>query len=565
MILLESGILQKSRWFHPLLLLVWVGLGAVLRLTELASKPLWTDEFATIVFSLGHSFRGIPLNQVISTETLLQPLQVNAIGSISEVVHHLITESTHPPMYFVLANGWMRLWSGSVGWVSVEVVRSLPVLLGVLAIPAMFGLGWVSFRSIWIAQLAAALMAVSPFGMALAQEARHYTLAVLWVIASLVCFAIALRHLQQRSALSLGLMLAWITVNSLGMATHYFFALTLCAEGMTLLGFWLSDRLGKWQNPAWNRIYWVAAGTLVGSLIWLPAWQASYGSEITQWVYRQQEADFAWLNPLLYTLASTVTMLILLPVQEVPPLIFWLSGTVLVALTCWVAWLLVRGLRFQIVSPDRRWMILGFGGMVAAAIALLLFLDYGLGTDLTRGLRYNFVYFPAFLLLVAVALTCCHPVPFPRSAIALILLGLLGSLTVAFNGAYQKVHRPDLVVRRMQDNSQHPILVAIAHHTHGQTGRLMGLAWGLQSTQLAAEFYLDHQTCEITDQKSCDRPTEQLRQAIAQLSRPTDVWLINFQAQADLSQEGCQFDKKLRTRRVDGYKYQHYRCKDSLI
>lgn len=565
MILRESGILQKSRWLHPLLLLVWTGLGTVLRLTELTAKPFWTDEFATIVFSLGHSFRGIPLNQIISAATLLQPLQVNTIGSISDVVHHLITESTHPPIYFVLANGWMRLWLGSAELVSVEVARSLPALLGVLAIPAMFGLGWVAFRSVWMAQLAAALMAVSPFGIALAQEARHYTLAVLWVIASLACLAIALRHLQQRSVLPLWLMLAWIAVNSLGMATHYFFALTLCAEGMTLLGFWLSDRPGKPSNPAWKRIYWVAAGTLVGSLVWLPAWQTSYDSEITQWVYRKQEADFAWLNPLLYTLASTVTMLILLPVQEVPKPIFWLSGTALVALTVWLGWLLVRGLKFQLALPDRRWMILGSGGVVVAAIALLLFLDYGLGTDLTRGLRYNFVYFPAFLLLVAVVLTRDHPVPFTKSAIALILLGLLGSLTVTFNGAYQKVHRPDLVVRRMQDNSRHPVLVAIAHHTHGQTGRLMGLAWGLQSTQLTAEFYLDHQSCEITDQKSCDRPTQQLRQAIAQLTRPTDLWLINFQALADLSNEGCQFDKKLRTRRVDGYKYQHYRCKDSLI
>jgi len=46
--------------------------------------------------------------------------------------------------------------------------------------------GW--FRSRLVGQIAAAMMAVSPYGIYLAQEARHYTLAILLIIASRVAW-----------------------------------------------------------------------------------------------------------------------------------------------------------------------------------------------------------------------------------------------------------------------------------------------------------------------------------------------------------------------------------------
>ncbi len=44
-------------------------------------------------------------------------------------------------------------------------------------------------------QLAAAMMATSPFGICLAQEARHYTLAILWVITSIGCLVIVINKI----------------------------------------------------------------------------------------------------------------------------------------------------------------------------------------------------------------------------------------------------------------------------------------------------------------------------------------------------------------------------------
>jgi uncharacterized membrane protein len=82
--------------------LLWVAVGISLRLMRLTAKTPWTDEFATIVFSLGHSFRTVPLDQAISIDVLLKPIQPDPSTGIGDVIHYLLKQSNHPPLYFVL-------------------------------------------------------------------------------------------------------------------------------------------------------------------------------------------------------------------------------------------------------------------------------------------------------------------------------------------------------------------------------------------------------------------------------------------------------------------------------
>ncbi len=161
-----------------LLLLLWTTLALGLRLTQLTAKSPWTDEFSTLVFSLGNSYRTVSLDRVVSLDELLQPLQVNSDANAIQVIQNLLTQSNHPPLYFVLAHWWMQLYGGS-GLVSLWVARSLSAIFGALSIPAIYLLGAFAFRSRLVGQIAAAMMAVSPYGIFLAQEARHYTLAIL--------------------------------------------------------------------------------------------------------------------------------------------------------------------------------------------------------------------------------------------------------------------------------------------------------------------------------------------------------------------------------------------------
>ena len=92
-------IMYKNRnfTFQLILLLLWMVIGAILRFTNLTLKPLWIDEFATLVFSLGNSFQTVPLNQIITVDTLLQPLQPHSHKVIGDVIHSLLREDTHPP------------------------------------------------------------------------------------------------------------------------------------------------------------------------------------------------------------------------------------------------------------------------------------------------------------------------------------------------------------------------------------------------------------------------------------------------------------------------------------
>ncbi len=222
----------QNQW---LLLLVWIAIATCLRLINLTSKPPWADEFSTLVFSLGNSFDIVPLEQAIAPDILLQPLQPNPNAKIQDVIHNLLTHSNHPPIYFILAHWWMQLFLPEAGLVSLWGARFLSAIFGVASIPAIYCLGRLAFRSRLVGQLAAGIMAVSPYSIYLAQEARHYTLAILFVIASFCCLTVSLRHFQQDQSLPIYVAFIWALVNSLGIAIHYFFTLSLCAEAIVLI------------------------------------------------------------------------------------------------------------------------------------------------------------------------------------------------------------------------------------------------------------------------------------------------------------------------------------------
>jgi uncharacterized membrane protein len=569
---------------HLVLLLLWIVLGAGLRFTLLDSKPPWNDELATLVFSLGNSLRSLPLNQPIALTTLLAPLQPNPANTIGDVIHRLMTESTHPPVYFVLTHLWLKLFPTDAGLyhglVSVWAARSLSALFGVAAIPAMFGLGWLTFRSRWTGQAAAALMAVSPYGIYLAQEARHYTLAVLVMIASLSCWTIAIRSLTS-TPLSSWLCFAWVGINSLGVAVHYFFGLVLGAEAIALAGLGaVAFRKRELLSPAWLRLYAVAIGTLGGVLVWIPAWRHVSDNQLTEWIYDQTFLT-SWMSPIERLVGWTLTMVAVLPVEGVPTQIAIASGLVVLVYVGWLSRIALRGLT-ALSQPDRL-SVQAIGGVGAAALGLILCLTYGLHADLTIAARYQFIYFPVLMVLVGGTVGLRFSVlHWTRSRLfwqgaVLLLLPLLGSLTVVNNFAYQKPDRPDQLVPIIRATSQVPVLIATAHQTHEQTRELMGLALeyrrqveaDLESTGLDRA---DHRT-DLSQASSAEQPqfllahlepnsntaVEILQQTIARLPRPFDLWTVNFLPIVQPDLDTCALDLVDRPK-MHGYDYRLYHC-----
>jgi len=548
----------KTKYQDILLLLVWTAIAVGLRLTLLASKPPWTDEFSTLVFSLGNSFLGVPLNQAIALDTLLQPLQHNPNHGVIQVIQNLVTESNHPPLYFAVAHLWMNFWSPqSTDLVSVWTARSLPALLGAASVPAIYGLGWLTFRSRLIGHLSAAMMAVSPYGIFLAQEARHYTLAILWVIASFGCLVVAIRRLDYRKPIPSWLVVVWIAANFLGIATHYFFVLTLGAEAAVLCVLWLRRYTSRTEYPRsgfWWQILIVAVGTFLGGLVWLPVFfQNNYGSDLTDWIQNGTKGLLALLNPIFQALAAWLTMISLLPVEAPQLPIVIASGFVMLIFFLWALPQLYRGIKVKLTQPKTRLMTWVFVGIACSAIALFFFFTYVFGIDLTRGARYNFVYFPAVMILVGASLAVCWQTPHQQGkrAVALIwLMGLLSAITVVCNLGYQKYYRPDLMVEIIQNNTLHsPILIATTHKTHVQIGEMMGIGREFKLAGVnTPRFLLARETNEAT---------ATLQQTLNNFPRPLDLWLINFHAPVKV--DSCIAEPQALPY-VNGYNYQLYRC-----
>jgi uncharacterized membrane protein len=667
-----------SRWFHPLLLLVWILVGAGLRLMRVTAEAPWTDEFATIVFSLGHSFRGVPLDRAIALDVLLQPLQPDPATGVGEVIHYLLKESNHPPLYFVLAHLWMSLFPPEGGLVSLWAARSLPAFLGIASIPAMFGLGYVAFRSRLVAQMTAAMMAISPYGVFLAQGARHYTLAILLAIASLCCLVSATRAIHHRTHLPLWMGLTWVGINTLGVATHYFFTLTLCAEALVLLVLaWryskkereqdrslFSPRLfsqnqtqlkPQFSSKPWKRLFLIAAGTLTGSLVWLPVVQANHASDskLTDWIYDGDPLE-SFIEPIGRVLAWGVTILVSLPMEltTLPLAIVIASGIGTVIFLFWALPILSQGLKLQKSQLDSHLSVQVLSTFIIGSLVLFFLITYGLRADLTLAPRYQFVYFPAAIALLGgilatlwdtsqyfldkADLTPLAPLPYKgkgettsplhpshspllgertedetfysreglgeryplkywetsipaletestpaegklpvvrpfrrgdkKAVIVIWLVGLVGGLTVAGNFSYLQNLRSDLLVGIIQKTSNSPVLIATTHKHHGQTGRMMGLAWEFKRTNRSGsptsggtaspQFLL---ASKNQNSPTYQNPTLTLQEAVAGLPRPLDVWLVNFHAGVDLQQQNC-FAASESLPKLDSYRYRLYRC-----
>ena len=568
---------------HFWLLLFWIIIGACLRFTNLGTLPPWTDESATIVFSLGNSFYNVPLNQFIGLQTLLEPFQPNADAKIVDVVNLLLTESTHPPLYFVLTHLWLKLFPAVEGYVSIWAARSLSASIGVMTIPAIFYFAKFAFRSLAIAQIAAAMMAISPLGIFLAIQARHYTLVILLVVASLSCFIDAFRSSARGKLIPLWLVFSWIGINCIGVATHYFFVLTLAAMAIAFIPLvWQQFRHDKtvlWQ-PQWIRIYLVAIGSFFGCLVWLPVLQTMENTSPTDWIYQSNPTQ-RWLEPIGRFLLWLMSMAILLPssLYDFPPIIVIIAGLLTLFFWFWSLPHIISGLKLQ--QQINREAISALKGYLFGAIALVFFFTYVVGMDLTLSGRFQFIYFPAVIILIAVGLNYevrdssknksslqqnvqryfwLNSIDRNRKRIVVIFLsvGLLGGIVANLNLGYLQNHRPDLMVDTIVRGTNAPLVIATTYRHHGQTGRMIPLAWGLKNLPSvnSPQFFLATENLENSNYKNS---VEILKQKLTEIERPLDFWAINFRPKIDLETQNCLLDSQY-IGMAGQYQYKLYHC-----
>ncbi len=546
-----------------LLLLIWVGLGLGIRLLNLDLKSAASIEISTIGYSLGHGFKQIPLDRVINLDTLLAPLRLDTAIEYSEVFQRLLEESTHPPLYFWLTRWWAGIWLKDGDLVSLQVARSLSAVFGTLAIPSIFGLGWMAFRSRLVAHLAAILMAFSPYGVYLAQEARHYTLTVLWVIASLACLVEALKLIRQHRNVPLWLSLVWIVVNGLGIATHYFFVLTLSAEAIALVIFWLV--IPDPQPVRYLRnLSWAGFGTLTTALIWLPIARSVAGNEMTTWIATNYELSDVLL-PIPRLFAWIITMVMLLPIEGVVKTVVIGSGVIVLGILIWAMPILVQQWRRAIANSPTRLPMIILTGYLCGSFIVFLLLIYGLGKDASLAARYHFGYFPALILIVAVALANCRlnttfNTITPNKVVTVILImSFLGSVTVVSDFGFRKSLHADALAVYIQQTSKAPILVAITHRTHSEIRELVALAYSFKRLDLppsaTPQFML------VSDnQYGREQISSNVKHLVANQPQPLNLIGVNLDLEADsLSALGCNQDQT-KNLADSGYRDRFYLC-----
>ncbi|MBE9136373.1 glycosyltransferase [Nodosilinea sp. LEGE 07088] len=575
-------------------LALWFCLALVIRLLFLTSKPFWMDEVATAIFTLGNSSHSVLLDQVISLDQLLTPLRVRPEASIGSTINYLMQEDNHPPAYFVLAHLWMNLFPPVQGLASPWAVRALPALLGAVTVPAAYLAGWLGFRSVLAGQLAAAFMAVSPFGVAMAQEARHYSMATLMVTLGLACFAVGAWSLRQAEAgeglpapISPAFGLLWVGVNALAFATHYFTALALLAQALVLAALAWHQGRAKLQNlwrRQWQRLYWVMLGTLAGCVVWFPVLLNFYGSSQASNLAIDLSQPMRWLDPIGQTLAGLIFML-MTPITHAQGVIgigaVVLSVLLMLPLLLWTGLRLFQARRLVCQSASGRFGLFIMGGFVLAAIALFFAVSYGLAMDITRGHRYNFVFYPGVMVLLGGLLAVYWPEPngpqqtatLPvtkrqiagwRSVQGLWIAGLASALFVVSNLAFAKYYEPADFVRTIQTESIHPALVgfpAVIETKPTVIGlELLSIGWEIQR-------HFDPDTPESgwlvppqffiwsLPSNPVVPPPEKLADLLSTLPRPFDLWFLH--TDSDLSGYGCT---QVTQASKGSHNYSHYEC-----
>ncbi|GET37848.1 glycosyltransferase family 39 protein [Microseira wollei] len=588
--------MKISYHYLGLALVMVVGIG--LRFWHLDFKPLWLDEVITALMTLGRNYRDVPLEKLLPIETVRQIFTLNAAATCAEIANNLATQSTHPPLFFCLMHDWLKagltifsVFGDRFGLnppleyeTLAKDLRSLPALFGVSAIAAIYYLNRIAFSPA-AGLTAAAIVAVSPFGVYLSQEARHYTLPVLLITLSLVTL-IQIQQDIQKQQLRLSVWIAWLAINSIGFYVHYFFILAYIAQIVTLFGLFykVDHQLSNILPANLPLIITFSLLPLIFFIPWLPLMLGDVGRPETNWIPQPNN-----IVPFFQTLVGWILMVIALPVENYP---LWIAIPAVILMILFGIWLFLqifKGLKQLWQTPDTHsstWTLLCFTACVLLEFFAIVYL---MGKDITVVPRYNFVYYPAISALLAASLVIptdgkmgsikkfislpaspCPPVfsltPSPTfTRLSLVLLvGIISCIFVVYDLAFQKPYNPQEVAKNMNGEPGLPLAVVMGYNDYQDVA--LGLSFALALDKIRDEKIAG------TYLAFYERSPNYLSvlQSLSQMSPPTtsqlNLWLVipglkpqDYPPQLPLSGgTNCTIDPTKHYR--IGIPYQLYRC-----
>ena len=184
-----------TKGFKLLLLSILI-LGIIFRVVNIDSKTYWFDEVFTSLRASG--FTESEIVQQINNKELINSKDIqiyqysNSNKSFGDVINSLALEDPqHPPLYFLMSKVWVNFFGNTV-----EARRSLSVVASLFVFPLIYWLSLELFNSSLVGLVAMDIVAISPFHILYAQEARQYSL---WTAMILLLSATLLWAMRKKS------------------------------------------------------------------------------------------------------------------------------------------------------------------------------------------------------------------------------------------------------------------------------------------------------------------------------------------------------------------------------
>jgi len=168
-------------------------LGVFLRFVNIDKKAYWDDEAFTSLRVSGYReyelVEKVAAVDRLSVGELAHYQNLNPQKNLIDTIQSLASEDPqHPPLYYIITWFWVHLFGSSIA-----SFRTVSALISLIALPSIYWLCWELFASSLTASIAAVLIAISPFHVLYAQEAREYSLWTVMILLSSASLLYAIR------------------------------------------------------------------------------------------------------------------------------------------------------------------------------------------------------------------------------------------------------------------------------------------------------------------------------------------------------------------------------------
>lgn len=357
--------------------------GALVRFHGIGQKSLWYDEFDSLHIATGQIERN-------SNMVKYSPLGVLPV----------LQNDVDVPLFYMLLNLWIRVFSNSEA-----ALRSLPALFGIATIWLIYRVATTLLNQS-IGLISALILALSPFHVYYAQEARGYTANAFFTLLTTYFFIRIVLTEEKKRSYWLGYLIAAL----LGIYTHYFTVLILAFQNLFLIfrrrdlffsAQWLGGQVllvAAWLLP-FVTLFWVSSLAWVQTKsVFEPYWPyiafPFVLGKFTFWDYTAEIANISRFAPALGIL--------LFPTLFIFGLVGLLKSYGVGKTWLLMLWLSVPILVLTLVDLVEKTKVAMYGRyMIAASLAYYIILAAGIETLRNRYLKTAGLVFIVVLFSLA--------------------------------------------------------------------------------------------------------------------------------------------------------------------